>query len=61
MFTHHCTACEKDQLVFLSQATSLAETPEGLAVRFTCWCGAPQAWVAPQGARRERELARLAA
>jgi len=56
MFTHHCSECRKSQLVFWSQATSLTETPEGLAVGFTCWCGAPQTWVAPQGARRELDL-----
>ena len=57
MFTHHCTVCEREQLVFWSQATSVAESPEGLAVGFTCWCGAPQTWVAPQGDRRELRLA----
>lgn len=56
MFAHHCTACEKLQVVSLTQATSLAETPDGLAVSFTCWCGAPQTWVAPQRATRELGL-----
>ena len=57
MFAHHCTACEKLQVVSLTQATSLAETPDGLAVSFTCWCGAPQTWVASSGAKRGLGLA----
>jgi hypothetical protein len=46
MFTHHCTACDKTQLVFFSQVTGLADTGRGTAVTFTCWCGAEQTWLA---------------
>ena len=46
MFTHHCTACAKTQLIFFSQVTDLADTGHGTAVTFTCWCGAEQTWVA---------------
>jgi hypothetical protein len=46
MFTHHCTACDKTQLIFLSQVTDFAGTDRGTAVTFTCWCGAEQTWVA---------------
>jgi len=46
MFTHHCTACDKTQLIFFSQVTGLAETDHGTAVTFTCWCGSEQTWVA---------------
>ena len=48
MFTHHCTACDKTQLIFFSQVTGLADTDHGTAVTFTCWCGAEQTWVAAQ-------------
>lgn len=46
MFTHHCTACDKTQLIFISQVTGLADTDHGTAVTFTCWCGSEQTWVA---------------
>ena len=46
MFTHHCTACDKTQLIFFSQVTGLADTNHGTAVTFTCWCGSEQTWVA---------------
>ncbi len=46
MFTHHCTACDKTQLIFFSQVTGLADTDRGTAVTFTCWCGSEQTWVA---------------
>lgn len=51
MFTHHCTACDKQQLIFFSQVTSVAATGQGTAVHYTCWCGQPQTWTAvPAGA-----------
>lgn len=46
MFTHHCNACDKRQLIFFSQVTGLAETDRGTVVAFTCWCGEPQTWLA---------------
>ena len=48
MFTHHCTACDKTQLIFFSQVTGLAATDRGTSVIFTCWCGSEQTWVAAQ-------------
>lgn len=49
MFVHHCTACERRQLIFPSQVTAVAETGAGMKVSFTCWCGAEQTVLA--GAR----------
>jgi len=45
MFDHQCTACEKRQLIFPSQVTSMVNTDAGIVVAFTCWCGADQAIV----------------
>jgi hypothetical protein len=42
MFDHKCTACEKRQLIFPSQVTGMANTDHGIALSFTCWCGAEQ-------------------
>ncbi|WP_372734511.1 hypothetical protein [Nocardioides sp.] len=42
MFAHTCTACERRQLIFSSQVTSLANTDHGIELTFTCWCGAEQ-------------------
>ena len=57
MFTHHCTACDKTQLIFISQVTGLADTDHGTAVTFTCWCGSEQTWVAGQPATGARVAA----
>ena len=45
MFDHYCTACDKRQLIFPSQVTSLVNTDHGIIVAFTCWCGADQTLV----------------
>lgn len=42
MFVHHCTSCDKSQLIFPSQVRGVSEDGAGLA--FTCWCGADQVW-----------------
>lgn len=42
MFVHHCTSCEKSQLIFPSQMKGVADDSSGLV--FTCWCGAEQIW-----------------
>lgn len=42
MFTHHCTACERRQLMFVRQISDVAPVTGGLEVSFTCWCGAEQ-------------------
>jgi hypothetical protein len=45
MFDHHCTSCEKRQLIFPSQVTSMRNTDHGIVVGFTCWCGSDQTMV----------------
>ena len=42
MFDHTCTSCDKRQLIFPSQVTSLVNTDHGIIVAFECWCGAEQ-------------------
>ena len=42
MFDHVCSSCDKRQLIFPSQVTSLVNTDHGIEVGFTCWCGAEQ-------------------
>lgn len=58
-FVHHCSSCERDQLIFPSMCTGATRGARGLAVAFTCWCGAAQTHeAAPAAAPRERhELA----
>lgn len=57
MFTHHCTACDKQHLIFFSQVTAVAATEHGTAVDYTCWCGQPQTWTtAPEGATEALSL-----
>ncbi len=53
-FTHHCTACERTQLIFPTQLTGVAETDQGVVLTFTCWCGATQT----EPAERTRPAAR---
>ena len=52
MFEHHCTACDKRQLIFPSQITAVSNTEHGIAVAFTCWCGAGQTMVTGRAAAR---------
>ena len=42
MFDHYCTACDKRQLIFPSQVTSLTNTDQGIVLAFACWCGTEQ-------------------
>lgn len=43
MFTHHCTACDRNQLIFASMFTGVSTDVHGnTAIDFTCWCGAEQ-------------------
>jgi hypothetical protein len=42
MFDHLCTSCDKRQLIFPSQVTSMVNTDHGIIVAFTCWCGSEQ-------------------
>lgn len=50
MFDIHCTACDKRQLIFLSQVTSLVNTDHGIVVAYTCWCGAEQSFTTGKAA-----------
>ncbi len=54
MFDHLCNSCEKRQLIFPSQITSIGNTKAGIEVAFTCWCGADQTWVT--GRRRPARI-----
>lgn len=42
MFDHHCTSCDRRQLIFPGQVTDLANTDRGIVLTFTCWCGSTQ-------------------
>ena len=54
MFAHHCTACDRSQLIFSSQVTGLVNTDHGIVVSFRCWCGSEQSLVTGSGARPTR-------
>ncbi|MGZ5399607.1 MAG: hypothetical protein ACXWDL_14535 [Nocardioides sp.] len=53
MFTHHCTACDRRQLIFPSQVLGLVNTEHGIVVSVRCWCGSEQSLVTGAGARPE--------
>jgi len=57
VFSHHCTACDRTQLIFSSQVTGLTNDELGIAVSFRCWCGAEQATLTGKGARLARTAA----
>jgi hypothetical protein len=42
LFTNHCHACEKRQLIFPSQVKAVLETDAGVELLYTCWCGSEQ-------------------
>lgn len=42
MFTHHCTACDRTQLIFPSQVLSITSAEGGYEIAHECWCGATQ-------------------
>lgn len=50
-FTHHCTACDRTQLIFPSMFTGVTEVDGASSVAFTCWCGADQTAPLSQGPR----------
>ena len=52
MFDHLCTSCDKRQLIFPSQVSSLTNTDRGIVVAFTCWCGADQTMVTGRAATK---------
>ncbi|HEX6151009.1 hypothetical protein [Nocardioides sp.] len=52
MFAHHCTACDRRQLVLSGQVDGIVNTDHGMIVSFRCWCGAEQTMVTGRTARR---------
>jgi len=54
VFDHHCTTCDRRQLIFPSQVTSLDNTDHGIVVAFVCWCGSGQSLLTGRGADRQR-------
>lgn len=42
VFKHHCSACDRTQLIFPSQVSGVAAGEHGAVATFTCWCGAEQ-------------------
>ena len=56
MFDHHCTSCDKRQLIFPSQITAMANTEQGIVVSFTCWCGDEQTMTTGRAARRATKV-----
>lgn len=60
LFTHHCTACDKVQLIFPSLGHAVAETAEGPELAFTCWCGAEQTHVLTDDLATRGEVALIA-
>ena len=59
MFVNHCSACDRDQLVFPSMFTAVARGERGLTITYTCWCGAEQTYPmqAAEGGRGAHRLA----
>lgn len=57
MFDNFCTACDKRQLIFPSQVTSMNNTDEGIVLTFTCWCGAEQSLTTGKAAARRSKVA----
>ena len=57
MFDHYCTACDKRQLIFPSQVTSLVNTDHGIVMDFTCWCGAAQSTTTGLASERQSRVA----
>jgi len=51
MFDNHCSACDKRQLIFPSQVTSMSNTDHGIVLTYTCWCGADQTMTTGKAAR----------
>jgi hypothetical protein len=57
MFDHYCTVCDKRQLIFPSQLTSLTNTDHGIVIGFTCWCGTEQTTATGLAAERSAKVA----
>lgn len=61
MFTHHCTACERTQLIFPSQGVAATRGVDGIDFTFACWCGAEQSALIPDVEPiRDQDLALIA-
>lgn len=45
MFVHECSSCHRRQLIFPSQFSGVHAQEGGVAVTFTCWCGAEESAV----------------
>jgi hypothetical protein len=56
LFTNHCQACEKRQLIFPSQVKAVLDTEAGVELLYTCWCGSEQTYLMVPAAERH-ELA----
>ena len=54
MFDHHCTACDRRQLIFPSQVTRIDNTDHGIEVAFDCWCGSEQTHLTGRRSDRRR-------
>lgn len=54
MFAHHCTACDRRQLIFPGQVSAVANTDHGIVVSFRCWCGSEHSLVTGAAARAAR-------
>lgn len=50
MFASTCTACGERRLVFTSLIENVVNTPDGIEMHWTDWCGSAQVHVT--GARR---------
>ena len=57
MFDNCCQVCAARVLIFPSQVSSVANSPEGIVVTFTCWCGTEQTQVSGRVVRARRQHA----
>ncbi|QNN54686.1 hypothetical protein [Nocardioides mesophilus] len=60
MFDHICPACNKRQLIFPSQVTSVVNSDQGIEVSYTCWCGSSQTWVTGRAVTEKAQVAAAA-
>jgi hypothetical protein len=44
MFDVYCPECDSRRLIFPSQVVGIHNDDAGMAVLFTCWCGATGVW-----------------
>lgn len=54
MFAHHCTGCDRSQLISVGRVDRIDNTDRGIVVAFRCWCGTQQHLVTGRGAPRPR-------